>query len=69
MSNTDDIRKQEDKVKRIYSDIYNYVDNNNVMTFNNINGKKTVKIGTNYTYTLNKNDDGTYSYKKSSTKK
>jgi hypothetical protein len=68
-SSTDDIREQEDKIKRIYSDIYSYIDNNKYTSYTDANGKNVIKIGDEYTYTLNDNGDGTFSYKKKSTKK
>ena len=68
-SNVDDIRAQEDKVKRIYSDVYSYIDNNKAIDYVNASGDKVIKAGDNYTYKLEKKDDGTYSYTKVRTKK
>lgn len=56
-SSADDVRKQEDKVRRIYQELYLYIDNNTAYDYSALRDKSVIYFG-NYKFTKNK--DGSY---------
>lgn len=56
-SSLDDIRKQEDKVRRIYQELYLYIDSNEAIDYSALRDKSVIYFGA---YRFTKNKEGSY---------